>query len=162
MQAAFAEAIQNAKANTVRLTELKAEGMQDNGVDAFLRLKTVRADLAHVRAENARLRDDPDAVKKQLVDAVIAKLLKDVPQLQHERSGSNHSHKEWLLIVQKHSPVDDEVEELELHLSQTRIEDAAIPPESSIKQVEHLRISFIIKLYPCSLKTIKLKLHILF
>ena len=92
MQAAIAEAIQKAKANTVvRLTEQQAEGLQDNSVEAFVRLNTAPGELARVMAENARLPYERDAAKKQLDYGVIAKLLRDVAQLQHERSGSKRS-----------------------------------------------------------------------
>ena len=44
--ASFAEAIQNGKANTVvRMTEQQAEGMEDHGVEAFVRLNNMRASL---------------------------------------------------------------------------------------------------------------------
>ena len=162
VQAAFAEAIQNAKANTVvRLPEQQAEGLQDNSVEAFMSLKTARGELARVMAENARLRDERDATKKQLDDGLIAKLLKDVAQLQHETSGSKRSRREGPLGLEKRSRVDDAVEDIHLHLSQTSLDDAPVPPERSIKQVERLPISLIITLDPCFLKTILIKLHIL-
>ena len=79
VQTAFPDAIQHAKSSTVvTLTGKQAEALDDHGVDSFLRLNTVRRELAHVLAENARLRDEGDAAKKQLDDAVIEKLLRDI------------------------------------------------------------------------------------
>ena len=159
VQAAFAEAIQNAKSNTVvRLTEQQAEGLEDHGVETFLRLNTARGEVARLLAENARLRDERDVAKQQLDNGVIAKLLKDVAQLQHERSGSKRSHREGPLGSEKRSRVDAEVDDLQMHLSQASVEDAPVPSASSISQVEHLPISLIFNLYSCSLKTIKIKI----
>ena len=112
-------------------------------------------------AENARLREQRDAAKQQLDSGVIAKLLKDVAQLQHERSGSKRWHREGPLGSEKRSRVDAELDDLQLDLSEASVEDAPVPPERSIIQVDHLQILLIFNLYSWSLKTIKRKLYIL-
>ena len=70
------------------MTENQAEGLEDPGVVTFLRLKTVGRELAHVVAENSRLRDERDPARNPLDDCVIPKLLQDVAQLQNERCAS--------------------------------------------------------------------------
>ena len=96
--------------------------------------------------ENARLRDERDAANLELDKGFIGKLLQDVAQLQHKRRGSKRSRRDGPLGLDKPSRVEGEVEDLELHLSQASVEDAPVPPGSSIQQVEHLTISSIIKL----------------
>ena len=76
VQAAFAEAIHHAKSSTVvTMTEKQAEGLEDHGVQSFIRLKTVSVKLGHVLAEKGRLRNERDFARKQLDDGVIGKIL---------------------------------------------------------------------------------------
>ena len=92
-------------------------------------------------AEIAHIRDVRDAAKKQLDEGVIGKLLQDVAHLQNERSAAKRPLLEEPLGFRKRSRVAEDVDDLGLHLSQTRVEDAAVPLEGSNKQVEHLAIS---------------------
>ena len=113
LQAAFAEAIQNPKANTVvRLTEQQAEGLQDNSVEFFLRLNPARGELARVMAENARIRVERDGAKQELDSGVIENLLKHVASLQHEKSGSKRSLRQAPVGSEKRTRVDAVVDEL--------------------------------------------------
>ena len=67
-QAAFRKAIQHTKLSTVvKMTEIQVEGLEDNGVETFLRLTTVRRQLAQVVAHNALLRAESDSAKSRFM-----------------------------------------------------------------------------------------------
>ena len=111
------------------MTEKQAEGLQDNGVESFLRLNTVRGEHTHMGADNARLPDVRDSAKKQLDEGMILKLVQDVAQLQNERTVGKRPFMEESLGSEKASRFPQHCENLGQHLSLPRVGDAALPVE---------------------------------